>query len=96
LGLKACAKALEETDYFVRTINANFIPLDRVPNRWLPSTYGEWFDGFRGVWRLLEGKIETLPKKETNRAARILRGSAYGLGKIPAVSEMVMRLLETS
>ena len=90
MGLKACAKALEETDYFVRTINANFVPLDRAPNRWTPKTYGEWFDGFRGVWRLLEEKLEILRKEEAKRAARILLGSAYGLGKIPALSEMVI------
>ena len=90
LGLKACAKALEETEHFVRTINANFIPLSRAPKRWTPKTYGEWFDGFRSVWRLLEKHVATLPPDQGRRAARILLGSAYGLGAMPATSDMVI------
>jgi hypothetical protein len=89
LALKACAKALEETEYFVRTINANFIPLSKAPRRWRPETYGEWFDGFRGVWRLLERHVPILPQEEGKRAARILLNSAYRLGAMPATAEMV-------
>jgi hypothetical protein len=90
LALKACAKALEETEYFVRSINANFIPLSKAPQRWTPKTYGEWFDGFRGVWRLLEQYVPVLPSEESKRAARILLNSSYRLGAIPAMAEMAI------
>jgi len=90
LALKASGKALEETDYFVRTINTNFIPLDRTPSRWTPKTYEEWFDGFRGVWKLVEEKIGSLTEEEKLQAAHLLLNSAYGLGQIPALSGMVI------
>jgi len=90
LALKACAKSLEETDYFVRSINTNFIPLHRRQNRWTPKTNDEWFDGYRGVWKLVEEKIETLPEEENKRAAQLLLSGSYGVGKIPALSEMVI------
>jgi hypothetical protein len=90
LGLKACAKALEETDHFVRTINTNFIPLSKAPKRWTPKTWGEWFDGIREVWRLLETHVPVLPKEESRRAARIFLNSAYQLGAMPALVEMVI------
>lgn len=90
LALKACAKALGETKYFVRTINANFIPLSKAPQRWTPKTYGDWFDGFRGVWSLIEQYIPILPEEEGRRAARILLNSSYQLGAMPAMAEMVI------
>jgi hypothetical protein len=90
LALKASGKALQETDHFVRTINTNFIPLDRTPSRWIPKTYEEWFAGFRSVWEMIEEKIGNLPEEEKVRAARLLLNSAYGLGKIPALSDTVI------
>jgi hypothetical protein len=93
LALKACAKSLEDTDYFYRTINTNFTPLHRIQNRWTPKTYGEWFDGYRGVWKLIEEKVEKLPEVEKERAAKLLLGGAYGIGKIPALADMVIATL---
>jgi hypothetical protein len=88
LGLRACGKALE-TGHFVRTIGTGFIPLQSAPNRWMPKTYKEWFDGYRGVWNLVLEKIETLPEETGKQAAKLLLNHA-GIGKYAALSEMVI------
>lgn len=71
LALKACDKALE-IDHFSRMYGTFNEPFHPSPKRWMPETYGEWFDAYRSIWKLILKIIDNLPEDERKQAANTL------------------------
>lgn len=80
VGLKAADCALE-SDHFSRTVGAEYQGLRAPPQLWAPKTWGEVFDAYRGVWRLLESRLRVTGGAERaaivavmlRRARRLIR-----------------------
>jgi hypothetical protein len=89
LALRACDKALE-IDHFSRMHGTHGEPFHKAPNRWMPKTYGEWFDAYRSVWNLILEVINNLPEGKRKQAADILLRNSFGIGKVPALAEMAI------
>lgn len=89
LALRACDRALE-SQYFVRTIGAEYQGLREEPQLWMPKTYGELFDAYRQVWQLLLERLDNLSEDEQQQAVNILLQRARGLGIIQNLTNMVI------
>ncbi len=89
LALKACNEGLE-LDHFSRLSGAEYQGLRKEPEFWDPKTYGELFDAYRGVWRLLSEQLEHLPEDERKEAVGILLQRARGIARRPNLSDMVV------
>ncbi len=92
LGLRACDHALESR-HFSRIVGAEYQGLRREPKLWEPETYGEWFDAYRQVWRLLRERLQTLPKEERKQAVTILLNRARSLLSAENLSDMILDTL---
>ena len=92
LAIRACDRALEANRFGFR-VGTNWEGLRKEFLRWTPKTYGELYEGYRHVWKLLSEQVETLPEEETLEAVDVLLKKARGLGKIPNLSEMVVETL---
>jgi hypothetical protein len=89
LALKACEKGLE-TQHFARMHGTHSEPFRPSPKRWMPKTWGEWFDAFRGVWSLVSDVIDILPDDEKKEAAKLLLNNSFGVGRYPHLAELVI------
>ena len=92
VALKAIEAALE-TGHFSRLAGAERQGLRREPKLWMPKTYGELFDGYRRVWRLVWDRLEHLPGDERQKAIAVLLSRARGLAGIQNVQAMVIDTL---
>lgn len=92
VALKAVEAALE-TQHFSRAYGAERQGLRREPQLWVPKTYGELFDGYRRVWKLVWERLEQLPDEERNRAISILLDHSRGLATIRNLEPMVIETL---
>ena len=99
LALNACDEALRTRD-FLRTIGSEYQGLRKEPQLWMPKTYGELFDAYRQVWKLLCEQLDDLLEDERQQAIDILLRNSRGLGEIQNLSDMVIdtigELLEKS
>lgn len=89
LAINACDKALE-SQYFSRDVGAEYQGLRRVPDLWMPTTYGEIFDAYRQVWQLLYTQLDLLPEDEQQLITAILLQRAQGLAKYVDLADMVI------
>lgn len=87
VALRACDQALESHS-FSRIYGAQQRGLKEL-ELWSPKTYGEWFDPFRDVWRLLRSKLSHLSGEERAEAGRILLKHAFDLVQIEALADLV-------
>ncbi len=92
LALQACNQALE-SHYFARMIGAEYQGLRREPQLWMPKTYGELFDAYQKVWKLLFKKLDSLAEDERDRAVDILLQRSRGIGQIGNLTNMVIETL---
>lgn len=92
LAIRACDQALE-AHHFVRMIGNEWEGLRKEFLRWTPKTYGELYEAYRHVWKLLSEQVATLPEEESLEAVAVLLKKARGLGTIPSLSEMVIETL---
>ena len=92
LAIRACDQALE-VDRFGLRVGNNWEGLQKEFLRWTPKTYGELYEAYRYVWKLLSEQAETLSEEETLEAVDVLLKKARGLGKSPNLSEMVIETL---
>ena len=88
LALDACDVALE-TMHFTRMVGAENQGLRKKPELWTPKTYGEIFDAYRSVWKLLESKLGSLVPDEQSKVVTILLGRIRGLVRIQSIADMV-------
>jgi len=89
LGLRAARAALS-TGPFTRLAGPERQGLRPAPALWKPSTYGEWFDAYRSVWRLLLDRISSIGEEERQGVADVLIESARGLAANANLAEMVI------
>jgi hypothetical protein len=89
LALRACDQALE-SQHFVRTIGEEQQGLRKEPQLWLPKTYGELFDAYRQVWKLLCEQLDRLSGDEQQQAIDILLRRARGLGRIQNLADIII------
>jgi len=92
LAIRACDQALEANRFGFR-VGTNWEGLRKEFLRWTPKTYGELYEAYRYVWKLLSEQVAILPEEEALEAVDILLKKARGLGKIPNLSEMVIETL---
>ena len=94
LALRACDAALQ-SGHFSRTGSAGYQGLPPQPELWIPETYGELWDAYERVWRLLSEKLARLPDDERKDGAEVLIGRASGIGRIPDLADMVIDTVTT-
>ena len=94
LALKACNVALVSRD-FVRFGSPEVQGLRKEPEMWMPKTYGELWDAYRGTWKLLESQLQRLPEDERKQGAEILLAHARGLTRIRNLSNMIVDTVAT-
>lgn len=92
LGINACKKALSwKGGGFIR---ASHRIVGKKPNLWYPKTYGELFDAYRDIWKLLLDNLEDFDKSERKLAFECIMESASNLARIHLLNEMVLKDLE--
>ena len=94
LALKACDAALTPRSSLI-THGAEFQGLREELKRWMPDTYGELWEAYKGAWELLEEQLKSLPEDERKEAADILLNHARDFGRIPDLADMVVDTLAT-
>jgi hypothetical protein len=94
VALQAADHALE-TGHFSRLVGAEYQGLRRPPEFWVPLTWGELFDAYRRVWRLLESRLDRMPSDERTQATQILLRHARGLSGMANLTPMVIGTLTT-
>lgn len=92
LALKAADEGLEAS-HFTRAAGAEYQGLRVVPKLWQPKTYGELFDAYRRVWKLLLNSLERLEYAEQQDAVSILLKRARGITRHQNLSDMVVDTL---
>ena len=89
LALKACDHALE-TQNFRRLVGAEYQGLRKEPRLWKPKIYGELFDAYKSVWKLLYKQLDILRGDEKQRIINILLRRSRGLLLNPNLADMVI------
>jgi hypothetical protein len=88
VALLACSHALE-TGHFSRIAGTEHQGLKRQPQLWMPKTWGELFDAYRRVWRLMEDHLDRMPDDERAQAVDIMLNQARGLSQMGNLTKMV-------
>lgn len=92
LGLEACKKALSWTGGgFIRDRHRI---VGKHPSLWYPKTYGELFDAYREIWKLLLSSLDYLNLEDQKIAYKNILESAGNLARIHLLNEMVLDDLE--
>lgn len=94
LAISACDKALESR-FFSRDVGAEYQGLRRVPDLWMPKTYGELFDAYREIWYLLQDQLKTSSSDEQQAIINILLRRAREISRFVALSDMVINTVDT-
>lgn len=92
LALNACSAALQ-SGHFTRMIGAEYQGLRKEPELWTPKTYGEIFDSYRRVWRMLRDRLDSMPEDEQEKAVDILLNHARGISLHHNLFDMVIDTL---
>lgn len=88
LAVRALSESL--SPFLSRTSIEETIGLRRLPNRWMPATYGELFEAYGAHVALLEEASETLPHGEAERAARGILSHIRNLILIEPLAERII------
>jgi len=88
IGLLAAEQALQ-THHFSRIVGPEHQGLRLQPKLWVPKTWGELFDAYRRVWRLLEERLGELPPSERTATLDVMLKGARGLAGMANLSSMV-------
>ncbi len=92
LGLEACKKALSwEIGGIVRNDHR---VVGKQPDLWHPKTYGDLFEAYREIWKLLLIRYDSLDGEERKIAYKNILESASNLGEIHLLNEMILDDLE--
>jgi len=92
VGLRAVESALQ-TGSFTRFIGSEYQGLRRTPELWVPKTWGEVFDGYRRVWRLVEDRLVKMDREHRERAISILSNASRGLLLMENLFDMIVNSL---
>lgn len=94
VGLRAAAEGLK-TGFFSRMVGAEYQGLRRPPVLWTPETWGEIFDAYRRVWKLVIDRLDAFEPPERAEAVAVLAGAARGLLLMENLFDMVVDSLES-
>ena len=89
LTIHACNKALESRNFF-RDVGAEYQGLRKVPDMWMPQTYGELFEAYRQVWLLLFTRLDDAPVDEQPMLTTILLQRAQELSRYVALADVMI------
>jgi len=96
VAVKACRAALE-TYHFTRMVGPEYQGIRPEPRFWTPKIWGEVFDAYHRVWRLVVEQLETLRPGERTEACQVLFQTASGLTRYDALAaEVIDTLTELS
>lgn len=88
LALRAVEQALESQN-FTRIAGSEYQGLRKLP-QWMPKTYGELFDAYRHVWRMMLEHLDSLPADEQQQAIDVLLQRSRGLIQIQDLADMIV------
>jgi len=89
LAIDACKKALE-SQHFHRIIGDESFGLRKGPQLWMPRTYGEIFESYRIVLKLLREKLDELPSDEQEKAIEVILDRAGALSFINNLTDIII------
>ena len=89
LAIDACKKALE-SQHFHRIIGDESFGLRKGPQLWMPRTYGEIFESYRMVLKLLREKLDELPSDEQEKAIEVILDRAGALSFINNLTDIII------
>jgi hypothetical protein len=93
IALKACDAALEAENW-TRMVGNVPAGLGREPERWAPKTYGEVWDGYIAVWKLIEKHLDGLSEENRRFAITILLKRTRSLIRRTGLADMVLGTLK--
>jgi hypothetical protein len=91
IAVKALGKSLDP--FMSRTSIDEVIGLRRLPDRWMPKTYGELYDAYAAHVRLLEEAVDYLPATEATEAATAILSHIRSLILIVPLANTVLAFL---
>ncbi len=68
--------------------------LRREASLWMPKTYGDWYDAYRRVWRLVEKAVGQSETSERSEWAKVLLGSFTALIQCEWIRDECLETLE--
>ena len=68
--------------------------LNERVQRWLPKTYGEWFEAYRLYWKTLRATLQNRPPDLRRKAAHILLSHMRGLLRAEYLHEEILDTLK--
>lgn len=87
IAIRACNRALCERDFGAVQDRLQFF--EGEPQLWVPATWGELFDAYRYVWKMLMGKIGELTDEENQEIAEVLIQNTRYLGRFSSLVRML-------
>lgn len=85
LGLRAFQEAL--STQMTRTDIGDAHGLRRLPDRWMPATYGDWWDAYLQYFEALYSHIARLPAGEAREASQIILRQARSLVQMKPLAQ---------
>ena len=93
VGIKACSHALKTSGH-IRHVGAEFHSIKRAPDLWVPKTYKELFDIYEFVWKLLYKQLFVTNGDERELILDVILNRMGEIGRIKALSSLVVSSLE--
>jgi hypothetical protein len=85
LALQAFQEAL--STQMTRTDIGDAHGLRRLPDRWMPATYGDWWNAYLQYFEALYSRIPRLPAREAREAIRIILQQARSLVQMKPLAQ---------
>jgi hypothetical protein len=94
IAVQALGKSLDP--FMSRTSIDEVIGLRRLPDRWMPKTYGELYDAYAAHVRLLEEAVNHLPAAEATEAAKAILSHVRSLILISPLTKTILVFLRSA
>lgn len=92
LALRACEQALTlETGGVITDVHR---VVGKVPDLWVPKTWGDVFSAYREVWQHLADNVDALGDEERQQAVKILLRCARELSQFRNLAGLVVSTIE--
>lgn len=91
IAVQALSKSLDP--FMSRTAIDEVIGLRRLPDRWMPRTYGELYEAYAAHVSLLEEAVDHLPAAEANEAAKGILSHVRSLILIAPLTRTILTFL---
>lgn len=91
IAVQALGRSLDP--FISRTSIDEVIGFRRLPDRWMPKTYGELYDAYAAHLKLLEEAVNYLPAPEANEAAKAILNHVRSLILIAPLTKAILVFL---